>query len=417
MSLEPYPSMIPVRQRLTSAPIPDIPAAVHAELARVGLRGRVRPGQRIAITAGSRGIANIAQILQAAVEAVRGAGAEPFLVPAMGSHGGATAEGQVELLATFGVTEERMGAPIRSSMEVCEIGRTERDVPVYLDRNAAEADGILVINRIKAHTDFSGPMESGLMKMITIGLGKRAQAESVHAYGSWGLRHLIPEVARAKIRLAPILLGLALLEDGYDQTCAIIGLPPDRIEAEEPALLERAKEYAPRLPFDDIDLLIVDRIGKEISGCGMDTNVVGRKRIPGEPEFERPRVERLIALDLTEETHGNAIGIGLADFITQRLHEKIDWHTTNTNAIVSGFLSRSMVPVVCPTDQAAVDTALFTLRRKPVPEVRVMRIADTLHLEHLQLSEAYLPEAHALPHLELRGDPQPMRFDTHGRLL
>jgi hypothetical protein len=224
-------------------------------------------------------------------------------------------------------------------------------------------------------------------------------------------------VARSKIKLAPNRVGLAILEDGYDQTCRLVGIPAERIEEEEPALLEAAKEYAPRLPFDEIDLLIVDKIGKEISGCGMDTNVIGRKRIPGEPEFERPRVERLIALDLTEETHGNAVGIGLADFITQRLHEKIDWHATNTNAIVSGFLSRSMVPVVCPTDQAAVDTALFTLRRKPVPELRAMRISDTLHLEHLQISEAYLPEARSMPRLELHGDPEPMRFDAQGRLL
>lgn len=417
MSLEAYPRMLPARQRLFSAPVPDIPGAVRAELARVRLAERVRPGQRVAITAGSRGIANIAVILKAVVDAVRAAGAEPFLVPAMGSHGGATAEGQVELLREFGITEPAMGAPILSTMEVVEIGRTERDLPVYLDRYAARADAILVVNRIKAHTDFSGPIESGLLKMIAIGLGKRAQAESIHAYGSWGLRELIPEVARAKIRLAPIRLGLAILEDGYDQTCALVAIPAERIEAEEPHLLLRAKEYAPRIPFDELDLLIVDRIGKEISGCGMDTNVIGRKRIPGEPEFERPRIERLIVRDLTEETHGNAIGIGLADFITQRLHEKIDWHATNTNAMVSGFLARSMVPVVCPTDQAAVDAALFTLRRKPPAEVRALRISDTLHLEHLSISEALLPEARAMPQLELLGEPQPMRFDAHGRLL
>jgi hypothetical protein len=418
MSLvDPYPRMAAARQRLFSAPVPDIPAAVAAELKRAGLAERARPGSRIGVTAGSRGIANVAVILKAVVDELRLLGAEPFLIPAMGSHGGATAQGQVELLSEFGITEPAMGAPIRSTMEVAEIGRTERDVPVYLDRYAAEADGIVVVNRVKAHTDFSGPVESGLLKMITIGLGKRAQAESVHAYGSWGLRELIPEVGRAKIRLAPILMGLAILEDGYDQTCALVGVPAERIEAEEPTLLQRAKEYAPRIPFDELDLLIVDRIGKEISGCGMDTNVIGRKRIPGEPEFERPRIERLIARDVTEESHGNAIGIGLADFITQRLHEKIDWHVTNTNAMVSGFLARSMVPVVCPTDQAAVDAALFTLRRKRPQDVRAMRISDTLHLEHLQISEALLPEARAMPQVEIVGELHPMRFDAAGRLL
>jgi len=417
MSLDPYPRMAAARQRLFSAPVPDIPAAVAAELKRAGLAERVRPGSRIAVTAGSRGIANIDVILKAVVDEIRLLGAEPFLVPTMGSHGGATAEGQVELLAAFGITEPAMGVPIRSTMEVKEIGRTERDVPVYLDRYAAEADGIVVVNRVKGHTDFSGPVESGLLKMITIGLGKRAQAESVHAYGSWGLRELIPEVGRAKVRLAPILMGLAILEDGYDQTCAVVGVPAERIEAEEPALLQRAKEYAPRIPFDELDLLIVDRIGKEISGCGMDTNVIGRKRIPGEPEFERPRIERLIVRDVTDESHGNAIGIGLADFITQRLHEKIDWHVTNTNAMVSGFLARSMVPVVCPTDQAAVDAALFTLRRKRPQDVRVMRISDTLHLEHMQISEALLPEAQAMPLVEIVGELHPMHFDAAGRLV
>jgi hypothetical protein len=335
----------------------------------------------------------------------------------MGSHGGAEAEGQRQVLARYGITEQSVGAPVRAGMEVVELGRTERGTPVYLDRNAASADAILVINRIKAHTDFSGPYESGLMKMISIGLGKRAQAESIHAHGAWGLRTLIPEVARAKIALSPIRLGLALLEDGYDQTCQIVGLRAEEIPDREPELLRRAKEIMAGLPFDAVDLLIVDRIGKEISGAGMDTNVVGRKRIDHEPEFERPRVERIIARDLSEETHGNAIGIGLADFITQRIVDKIDWHVTNTNSMVSGFLQRSMVPVVCPTDQAAVDAACFMLRRKPSEQVRVLRIRDTLHLEHVSISEAFLPEARENPRLEVTDKPRPLAFDSAGNLV
>jgi Lactate racemase N-terminal domain len=409
--------MFPVRQQLYSAPLADIPAAVRDQLCVAGLEERVRPGQRIAITAGSRGITNIAAILKATVESVKAVGGQPFIVPAMGSHGGATAEGQAEVLATFGITEERMGAPVLSSMEVVELGHTERGTPVYLDRNAAGADGIIVVNRVKTHTDFKGPYESGLMKMITIGLGKRVQAESIHAYLAWGLQNLIPEVGRAKIRLAPIQLALGILEDGYDQTCEIVGLKSEEIEAREPELLVRAKEYMARLPFDDIDLLIVDQIGKEISGAGMDPNVIGRLRIPGEPEFERPRVERLVVLDLTEETHGNGIGTGLADFTTQKLVDKIDWHVTNTNSVVSGFLLRSMVPVVSLTDRAAIESALFTLRRKPVEDIRVMRIRNTLHLEQLQLSAAFHEEADGHPRIQIDGEPAPMHFDIGGNLM
>jgi hypothetical protein len=410
-------SMFPVRQHLHSAPITDIGARVREQLCVAGLEERIRPGERIAITAGSRGINNIAAILKAAVESVKAVGGEPFLVPAMGSHGGATAEGQLEVLATFGITEERMGAPIRSSMEVVELGTTERGTPVYLDENAARADGIVVINRVKTHTDFKGPFESGLMKMITIGLGKRVQAESIHAHGAWGLQTLIPEVGRAKIAMAPVRLALALLEDGYDQTCEIVGLRAEEIEAREPELLLRSKKYMARLPFDEIDLLIVDRIGKEISGAGMDPNVIGRLRIPGEPEFDRPRVERLVVLDLTEETHGNGIGTGLADFTTQKLIDKIDWHVTNTNSVVSGFLMRSMIPVVCPTDRDAIERALFTLRRKPWNEIRAMRIPDTLHLERLQLSTAFQEEAQAAQHVEMEGPPRAMTFDRQGNLV
>jgi hypothetical protein len=413
-----YPQMYPARQLLYSAPVPDIPGRVRAELQRAGLAEVVRPGQRVAITAGSRGVNNIAAILKATVEAVRATGAEPFLVPAMGSHGGATDEGQAALLAeTFGVTAASMGAPVLSSMEVVELGRTERGTPVYLDRNAAAADAIIAINRIKAHTDFSGPYESGLMKMITIGLGKRAQAESIHAHGAWGLRTLIPEVARAKIALSPIKIGLALIEDGYDQTCEIVGMRAGEIAEREPELLLRAKEVMAGLPFDEVDLLIVDRAGKEISGAGMDTNVLGRKRIDTEPEFERPRVERVILRDLTDETHGNAVGIGLADFVTQRVVDQIDWQVTNINSMVSGFLQRSMLPVVSPTDQAAVEAAYFMLRRKPPEEVRVLRILDTLHLEHVWISDSFLPEARQNARLEVTDKPRPLAFDSAGGLV
>jgi hypothetical protein len=414
-----YPRLLPVRQRLDSRPLTDIRAAVHQAVEAVLPVGRLERGRTVALTAGSRGIGNIGVILTAAVEAVRGRGLEPFIVPAMGSHGGATAEGQAALLAeTYGLTEAAMGCPIRSSMEVVELGRTpEHDLPVYLDAHAARAGGILVINRVKAHTDFTGPWESGLMKMIAIGLGKRAQAESIHAYGAWGLRELIPEVARAKLHLAPILGGLAILEDGYDQTAEIVGLPGARIEADEPELLLRSKRSLARLPFDELDLLIVDRIGKEISGTGLDPNVIGRRRIAGEPELETPRIERILLRDLTEESHGNGIGIGLADLITRRLYDRIDWEVTNTNSLVSGFTERSHVPPICPTDRAALDTALFLLRKRPADLVKLVRIRDTLHLEHLLVSESLLPLVGEHPDLEPLGPPDELRFDSTGSLL
>ena len=413
-----FPRMALARQQLYANPIADVAAAAVEGLTAAGIDQRVKPGQSIAITAGSRGVHKINQILRAVVDRVKELGAEPFIAPTMGSHGGATAAGQAELLdETYGISEASMRCPIRSTMEVEEIGRTvEHDLPVYLDRHVAQADGIIVVNRVKAHTDFSGPFESGLMKMITIGLGKRAQAESCHAYGAWGLRVLMPEVAAAKIALAPIIAGLALLEDGYDQTTEVVGLPGERIEAEEPALLLRAKEYMPRLPFDDLDLLIIDRIGKEISGAGLDPNVIGRKRIEGEPEFEKPNVERIVLRDLTPESHGNGVGTGLADCITQRLFDKIDWEVTNTNSLVSGFTIRSMVPVIRPNDREALRTMMFLLRRKPAEEIRAMRIRDTAHMESFQLSEGLLPAVAEHPKVEALEPMAEMRFDSDGNL-
>jgi len=410
------PDLVPVRQPLFSDPVPDIPAAAATALAATGIRDRIRRGDRVAITAGSRGIAQIAAILRAVVATLAEWGARPFLVPAMGSHGGATAEGQRQLLAeTFGITESAMGCPILSSMDVAELGRTpEHDLPVYLDRHAASADAIVVVNRVKPHTDFTGPVESGLMKMITIGLGKRAQAESVHAYGAWGLRELVPEVARAKIARSRIVGGLAILEDGRDQTHRIVGVPAEGIATEEPRLLCRAREIMAKLPWPSLDLLIVDRIGKEISGAGMDPNVIGRKRIEGEPEFASPRIERIVVRDLTDESHGNGIGTGLADIITRRLYDRIDWEVTNTNSLVSGFTQRSMVPFVADSDRHALETARYLLRRKPVEQLRVARIRDTLHLEQLWASENLLAE---VPGLTVLGPPAPVQFDDAGRLV
>ncbi len=413
-----YPRLAPVCQRLYSSPIDDLPAAVRCALADAIPPDRVRKGQRIGITAGSRGIANIAPILKAAVDLLRERGAEPFLFPSMGSHGGATAEGQADLLGrVFGINEETMGYPVLSSMEVVELGRTpEHDLPVYVDEHVAKADGILVVNRVKAHTDYRGPHESGLMKMIAIGMGKRAQAETIHAHGVYGLRELIPEVARAKIRMAPILGGLALVEDGYDQTSEIVGLPADRIEAEEPAILERAKAGMALLPFDELDLLVIDRMSKEISGTGMDTNVIGRRRINNEPEWEVPAIEVVFVRDLEQHASTNAVGIGLADLTTRRLRERFDLKKTQVNGLTSTFAQRLMLPVVAEDDREGMDHAMYLLRRKSPDQIRMVRIRDTAHLHRLLVSEALLPEVRRHERLEQEGEPEEIRFDAEGKL-
>jgi hypothetical protein len=414
-----FPRLAPVRQRLRSHRVADIPAAVREAVAAALADASVERGREIALTAGSRGIANITEILKCTVAALRERGAEPFIVPAMGSHGGATAEGQQQLLdEAFGINEAAMGCPVRSSMEVEDLGRTEaHGLPVYMDRHAAGAAGVLVINRVKAHTDYSGKWESGLAKMIAIGLGKRTQAEKIHAYGAPGLRELIPEVARAAIQRGPILGGIALVEDGYDDTAEILGLPAARMLDEEPDILRRSKEYLARLPFDDLDLLVIDRMGKEISGTGMDTNVIGRKGIRGEQEFKRPRIERIMVRELTERSHDNAIGMGLADVITRRLYDRIDLEATQPNGLVSTFEQRLMVPVVAANDREALERLFYLLRRKDPGEVRMARIQDTLHLGRLYVSENLLEAARGDPKLEVLGDASEIAFDNRGNFL
>jgi hypothetical protein len=380
------------------------------------LSGRVKPGQRIAIGVGSRGVANIARIARATAEAIRRVGGEPFVVPAMGSHGGATAEGQVEVLESLGVTEAFVRCPILSSMDVVQLGSTDDGMPVYLDRNAAEADGIVVINRVKKHTDFHGDLESGLMKLICIGLGKKAQADLVHSYGAPGLKKYVPLVARVTLSRASILLGIATLENGFEQTAEVATFLPNEIEAGEKRLLRKNKRYYPMLPFDSLDLLIVDRIGKDVSGTGMDTNVIGRMRIAGAPEPIRPRIRTIVALSLTEASHGNAVGVGLADLISRRLRDDIDDAAMAINVITSGFLERGKVPITLPTDQAAIETALSRLppdsRRRP----RAARILDTLHVSDFDVSEALVDELASRPGITLSDEGVALTFNAAGRI-
>ena len=402
-----FEAELPPLWRVRRAPgppaVPDVAAAVREQLEALGLRARIRPGMSVALTAGSRGIHDIATVLRAAVGWLQEAGAAPFIVPAMGSHGGATAAGQVELLAELGVTEAALGCPIRATMETVEIGRLPDGAPVPMDAYAAAADGILVVGRVKPHTDFHGPIESGLAKMVAIGLGKRRGAELIHRFGPDGLRERVPLAARLAVARGTVLGGLALLEDAAERTAAVVALPPGEIGgAGEAALLERARGWMGRLPFEQLDILVVDELGKNISGCGMDTNVLGRMRIPGEPDAP-PHIRVVVALDMTPESHGNAAGVGLADLITARLARKIDIGATYINGLTSGLggLQRSALPIILPTAGDAIAAALHCCARPDTGAVRVARIRNTLTTHDLLVSTALLGETAAAGYANL----------------
>jgi Lactate racemase N-terminal domain len=402
----PLPPLYRVRQLWDTQPLADVPGATRAQLEALGLRAQIRPGMRVAVTAGSRGIRDIVAVTCTAVEWLRAAGAAPFIVPAMGSHGGATAAGQVKMLASLGITEASVGCPIHATMEVVEIGTIADGTPVYIDRHAAEADGVLVINRVKTHTSFDGPIESGLAKMCAVGLGKRQGAETVHRTAVYGLKVQMVPMARVVVERGHVLGGLAILEDAHEQTAEVVGLPPTEIGgAGEAALLARSKVLMARLPFDQIDVLVVDEIGKNVSGTGMDTNIIGRLPLPGEPPPERPVINVIVALDLTEATQGNATGIGLADLTTARLASKVDFRATYINTLTAGLvgLCKGGLPITLPSARDAVATAVKVCGQADPATARLVRIPNTLHLEELLVSPALLAEVAAHPGLELIG--------------
>jgi len=404
-----------VRLQHACCPLQDVAEKVREEF--VHIRGSIKPGMTVAIAAGSRGVSNIAVVIKALVACLKEAGAEPFIVPAMGSHGGATAEGQRGVLAGYGITEELVGAPVRASMEVVTLGKITDPVelPVYMDKLAYEADGVIVVNRVKLHTDFHGPHESGIVKMLTIGLGKHAQALAVHHYGAAGLRDYIPLVSKKVLESGKILAGLALLEDGYENTADLKFAAADEIFDLDAAFLERSRQLVARLPFREIDTLIVDRMGKEISGTGMDTNVIGRIRIDGQ-EDGAPHCKRVAVLDLSEDSHGNALGVGLADVATAALRDKIDWKATNQNVITSGFLQRGFLPLIAETDQSAVALAVNSSGVPAAECFRLARIRDTLHLDEIYVSEALWTELEALGTAEKLTDFAPVAFDGAGHI-
>jgi len=412
-----FPRLAAIRQRVPNAPLADVAQAVRDELARIELGTRIKPGARIAVGAGSRGITDYALVVGTIIAELKRLGTEPFVFPAMGSHGGATAEGQAAVLAEWGITPERMGCPVLSAMDVVQVGATGTGIPVFCDANAFASDGIIVVNRVKIHTDFHGPTESGLTKMLAIGMGKRHGAESIHQRGSNGLRDEIPRVAAVHLARSPILCGVAIVEDGGHHVSHIQAVPAQEIPRVEPLLLDRARSLLARLPVDACDVLIIDRMGKDISGAGMDNNVLGRMFIDGQPEPDGPRIGTVGVLRLTPASHGNATGIGFADLVSQQLIDAMDEEITRINMVTSGFMRRGEIPPIMPDDRALVAQALsLTAAHRPGATPTVIRIRDTLSLTELYVSENMLPALLERPGVELLASPRQLHFTEEGAL-
>lgn len=415
-----FPRMRRCRQRLHSDPMPraTIRDAVNRQCRAAGLDRSIRPGMSVAIAAGSRGIDAYDLVVASLVMFLKTLGAHPFIFPAMGSHGGATDDGQAEMLATLGISEQTMGCPIRSSMDVVELGAIDTGLKVYLDKFAAAADAIIPVNRIKEHTNFHGTLESGLCKMLSIGAGKHAQAIAIHGHGVVGLRDEMPKVAHMILERAPVVAGIALIEDAHHQLSRVEAIPAADIVHREAELLREVKSRAARLPVEDLDLLIVDRMGKNISGLGMDTNITGRCGLLDLPGFETPRIRCLVAMDLTPESHGNAIGVGLADLIPKRLADKIDIRATSINGITAIGPQQAAIPVTLPTDREVIRTALdYFCAHKPEGQATVIRIKDTLSLAEMQVSDSLAPMLTGLDRVTLDDSSREMAFDTDGTLL
>ena len=376
----------------------------------------LRVGSRVCVTVGSRGIARYPDLIRLVSRSLIGAGYTVNLISAMGSHGKATSEGQRSLLAHLGITEESIGAPILTDMDVVELGRTASGLIAYCDRNAAECDGILVVNRVKPHTGFSEPFGSGLLKMLAVGLGKVPGASQIHRQGPAQMARAIEEIAQVFIDSGKVIGGLAIIEDAHDEIAKIVPVRPEEMIAKERELFREAKALLPRLPVDALDLLIVDEMGKNYSGSGMDVNVIGRWRLPGMPEPETPRINRIVALRLSPESEGNAQGVGLADFVTRRLVDAIDPVATYTNAVTSTFVERAFIPITLPSDREAIETALASLSIRDPAEARVARIRNTLHLDEVWLTAPLLAEVVGRPGMEV-GPLEPLRFTDDGTLL
>jgi hypothetical protein len=412
--------LVKIRQQFEAPTVSDLAQGVRDEVGRLLQRHQLEPGARVAITAGSRGIRDAVEVYKATVELLKEEGHQPFLFSSMGSHGRGTADGQCELLGSLGVTEAKIGAPVLCSTEVVQLGETAGPLPglpVYASKEAAEADGILAINRIKPHTSFHGPYESGLMKMLAVGMGRDKGASMVHRLGWSSMVESIESIGGAVLEWLPVIGGLAIIENAHEETALLKGLPGSEILESETQLLELARSYMPYLPIDRADLCVLREMGKNYSGTGMDTNIIGRLRLQGIPEPTEPAMQFLAVLDLSEASHGNATGIGLADFTTERLVEKIDYEATYLNCLTSGGPIRAAVPMTLPTDKDLFEAVWQALKPERVSEVRLLVAQNTLHLEELWISEALLEEMKEREDVEIVGEPFPLEFDSGGCMI
>ncbi len=412
----PLPRMAYVRQKFEATCLGDIGTTVHAQFQRPEIRAKVRTGQSIAVGCGSRGVANIALIARATVRELLALGAKPFVFPCMGSHGAATAEGQKKVLESYGITETYLDVPINATMDTTIVGQLDDGTPVHMDQYAAAAEGIVVINRIKPHTGFRGPTESGLTKMLAIGIGKITGAATYHSHGMDTFPELLPRIRDINISKRPVLFGVGIVENAYDETAVIELVLAEQLATREPVLQALAKSMMPQLPFDNIDVLVIDEMGKNISGAGFDPNITGRNRrvIKWDP---KPLVRKIVVLGLTPQSGGNATGMGGADIITMRLYKDFDVASTYANIITSMNLDGAAIPMIMNTDREAIQLAAKTLVQTKPQDARIVRIKNTLHISEIQVSEPLLEEVKAKPdQLSILTTPQPFIFDGDGRL-
>jgi hypothetical protein len=410
------PRMVNVRQKFDGTHLGDIPATVTREFQRPEVRARIKPGQVIAVGCGSRGIANISIIAKCVIRELQALGGKPFIFPAMGSHGAATAEGQKKVLEGYGISEASMGVPVKATMDTVIVGNLDDGTPVHMDRFAAEAEGIVVINRVKPHTAFRGATESGVTKMLSIGIGKITGAATYHQHGMDTFPTLLPRVRDVNLASRNVLLGVGIVENAHDQTALIEVMPAGQIATREPLLQEMAKRLMPQLYFDEIDVLIIDEMGKNISGAGFDPNITGRNRRSVKWNFG-PKVKKIVVLGLTPETHGNATGLGGADIITMRLFREIDIPSTYANIITSMNLDGGAIPLVMNTEREAIQLAVKTVVRVKPENCRIVRIRNTLDIAQIQVSEPLLGEVRSSPeHFQIASPAAAFAFDAEGRL-
>jgi len=406
-----------IKQNFNKKKIDNLQDYIHQSFKKTDLKTRIKSGAKIGITVGSRGITNIKIIVKEIISELKNINAFPFILPAMGSHGGANSEGQKEVLASYGITEREMGVPIIASMDVIQIGKVENKIPIYFSKVAMEADGIIALNRIKMHTDFkSNLIESGMSKILAIGLGKAKGASSIHSLGVYGLKNVIPQAAELIIKKAPIVQGIGILENSYDQTMKISFVPPEEIIRVDSELLKISKEIMPMLPIDDLDIVITQEIGKNISGTGFDTNVIGRLYINGEKEIMKPRIKRLLVFDITEESHGNALGIGLADITTRNLVDKINYKDMYANTITSTFLNRAKIPITADSEKEAIEIAIKTCWELKQSDLKLLIMKNTLDLEYLYVSKAVWDQMKGNKNIDACGDWERLTFTEDGKM-